>query len=47
MSISYGRLLIVGREGAPEVEFPLDKKLVLIGRYAARPCGGTLTPLSM
>ncbi|KFM24344.1 Bromodomain adjacent to zinc finger domain protein 2A [Auxenochlorella protothecoides] len=32
MSISYGRLLIVGREGAPEVEFPLDKKLVLIGR---------------
>lgn len=29
---SYGRLLIVGKEGAPEVEFPLDKRTVLIGR---------------
>ncbi|KAK2079884.1 hypothetical protein QBZ16_002279 [Prototheca wickerhamii] len=31
-SVSFGRLLIAGKEGAPEVEFPIDKKLVLIGR---------------
>lgn len=32
----YGRLLIIGECGAPEVEFPLDKELVLIGRRVER-----------
>ena len=28
----YGKLLIVGKDGKSELEFPLDKAKILIGR---------------
>ena len=28
----YGRIIIVGKGGKPDIEFPLDKKSILIGR---------------
>jgi hypothetical protein len=28
----YGKLIIMGKEGGGDLEFPLDKKSVLIGR---------------
>ncbi|EFN55790.1 hypothetical protein CHLNCDRAFT_57709 [Chlorella variabilis] len=31
----YGKLIIVGKEGCADLEFPLDKKSILIGRQAA------------
>lgn len=33
-STLYGRLLIVGKEGCADLEFPIDKNSVLIGRQA-------------
>lgn len=29
---TYGKLLIVGKDGKSELEFPLDKQNILIGR---------------
>ncbi len=34
-STLYGRLLIVGKEGCADLEFPIDKSSVLIGRQVA------------
>lgn len=31
----FGRLLIVGKEGCTDLEFPIDKSSVLIGRQVA------------
>jgi hypothetical protein len=39
----YGKLLIVGKEGCADLEFPLDKKSILIGRCG----GGRATQLSL
>ena len=30
----YGKLLIVGKDGSADLEFPMDKKTILIGRCA-------------
>jgi hypothetical protein len=29
---TYGKLLIVGKDGKSELEFPLDKQSIMIGR---------------
>ena len=32
---TYGKLLIVGKDGNSQLEFPLDKKSIMIGREAS------------
>jgi hypothetical protein len=31
-AVIYGKLLIVGKDGKSELEFPIDKKSILVGR---------------
>ena len=33
----YGKLLIMGKDGGADLEYPLDKTSILIGRQAAEP----------
>ncbi len=36
MATQFGKLIIVGKDGGHDLEFPLDKKSILIGRHARR-----------